>query len=84
MKDGKRLLVTAQELFQNQPQFPAQEIQKLTDGFDRLPQAFARSLTEKIKLDESVTRIVQHLMVWKYRVHQGKNILPIACCVLFR
>ena len=59
MKDGKRLLVTAQELFQNQPQFPAQEIQKLTDGFDRLPQAFARSLTEKIKLDESVTRIVQ-------------------------
>jgi len=59
MKDGKRLLVTAQELFQNQPRIPAQEIKKLTDRFARLPQAFARSLTEKIKLDESVTRIVQ-------------------------
>jgi monoamine oxidase len=59
MKDGKRLLVAAQELFQNQPQINAQEIQKLTDGFDLLPQAFAQALTEKIKLDDSVTRIVQ-------------------------
>lgn len=59
MKDGKRLLVTAQELFQNQPQIRLEEIQKLTDGYDMLPQAFARSLTEKIKLDESVTRIEQ-------------------------
>jgi len=59
MKDGKRLLVPAKELFQNQPQIRAQEIQKLTDGFDLLPQAFAQALTEKIKLDDSVTRIVQ-------------------------
>ncbi|WP_414590027.1 flavin monoamine oxidase family protein [Scytonema sp. PCC 10023] len=59
MKDGKRLLVAAQELFQNQPEIRAQEIQKLTDGFDLLPQAFAQALTSKIKLDDSVTRIVQ-------------------------
>jgi monoamine oxidase len=59
MKDGKRLLVAAQELFQNQPEINAQEIQKLTDGFDLLPQAFAKELTSKIKLDDSVTRIVQ-------------------------
>ncbi|MBC1223183.1 flavin monoamine oxidase family protein [Nostoc sp. UCD121] len=59
MKDGKRLLVPAKELFQNQPQIRAEEIQKLTDGFDLLPQAFAQALTKKIKLDDSVTRIVQ-------------------------
>ncbi|MDZ4877579.1 MAG: hypothetical protein CLLPBCKN_007014 [Chroococcidiopsis cubana SAG 39.79] len=59
MKDGKRLLVPAKELFQNQPQIRAQEIQKLTDGFDLLPQAFTQALTEKIKLDNAVTRIVQ-------------------------
>jgi monoamine oxidase len=47
MKDGKRLLVAAQELFQNQPEINAQEIQKLTDGFDLLPQAFAKELTSK-------------------------------------
>jgi monoamine oxidase len=58
IKDGKRLLVAASELLQNQPQIFA-KVQKMTDGFDRLPQAFARSLTEKIKLDESVTQIVQ-------------------------
>ncbi|HYW17933.1 MAG TPA: flavin monoamine oxidase family protein [Nodularia sp. (in: cyanobacteria)] len=59
MKDGKRLLVAAKELFQNQPQMRAQEIQKLTDGFDLLPQAFAQALTKKIKLDEPVAQIVQ-------------------------
>ncbi|MBW4565415.1 MAG: flavin monoamine oxidase family protein [Mojavia pulchra JT2-VF2] len=59
MKDGKRILVTAKELFQNQPQIRPQEIQKLTDGFDLLPQAFAQALTDKIKLDDPVARIVQ-------------------------
>ncbi|MBW4426344.1 MAG: flavin monoamine oxidase family protein [Nostoc desertorum CM1-VF14] len=59
MKDGKRLLFTAKELFQNQPQMRPQDIQKLTDGFDLLPQAFAQALTRKIKLDEPVARIVQ-------------------------
>lgn len=59
MKDGKRLLVTAQEISQNPPQINVQEIQKLTDGFDLLPQAFAQALTSKIKLDNSVTQIVQ-------------------------
>ncbi|QFS42617.1 flavin monoamine oxidase family protein [Nostoc sphaeroides] len=59
MKDGKPLLVAAKELFQNQPQMRAQEIQKLRDGFDLLPQAFAQALTKKIKLDEPVARIVE-------------------------
>lgn len=59
LKAGKRQLVAAKELFQNQPQIRAQEIQKLTDGFDLLPQAFAQALTEKIKLDDAVARIVQ-------------------------
>lgn len=59
IKDGKRILVTAQELFANQPQIRPQEIQKLTDGFDLLPQAFAQALAKKIKFDDSVTRIVQ-------------------------
>ncbi|MBW4452936.1 MAG: flavin monoamine oxidase family protein [Nostoc indistinguendum CM1-VF10] len=59
MKDGKRLLFTAKELFQNQPQMRPQEIQKLTDGFDLLPQAFTQALTRKIKLDEPVAQIVQ-------------------------
>ncbi|BAY41333.1 L-amino acid oxidase (plasmid) [Nostoc sp. NIES-2111] len=59
IKDGKRLLIPAKVLFQNQPQIRPQEIQKLTDGFDLLPQAFAQALTKKIKLDEPVARIVQ-------------------------
>ncbi|MBH8554986.1 flavin monoamine oxidase family protein [Nostocaceae cyanobacterium CENA357] len=59
MKDGKRLLIPAKQLFQNQPQIRPQEIQKLMDGFDRLPQAFAQVLTEKIKLDDAVAQIVQ-------------------------
>jgi monoamine oxidase len=58
IKDGKRLLVTAQEIFPNQPQMRVEAIQKLTDGFDLLPQAFAQALTDKIKLDDSVARII--------------------------
>lgn len=61
IKDGKRLLVPAKELFQNQPQIHihVEEIQKVKNGYDLLPQAFAQALTEKIKLDNAVTRIVQ-------------------------
>ncbi|UKO98304.1 flavin monoamine oxidase family protein [Nostoc sp. UHCC 0870] len=59
MKDEKRQLVEGKELFPNRPEMRAEAIQKLTDGFDLLPQAFAQALTEKIKLDDSVTRIVQ-------------------------
>ncbi|NMG08625.1 flavin monoamine oxidase family protein [Brasilonema sp. UFV-L1] len=80
MKDGKRLLVSAKELFQNQPQIRAQEIQKVKDGFDLLPQAFAQALTEKIKLDDSVTRILQTSNGVEVSCSSGKRYL--GDCVL--
>jgi monoamine oxidase len=80
MKDGKRQLISAPTLFQNQPQISAQVIQKLTDGFDLLPQAFAQALTKKIKLDESVTRIVQTSNSVEVSCSSGQKYL--ADCVL--
>jgi monoamine oxidase len=59
IRDGKLLLIPAKALFQNQTQSRPEEIQKITDGFDLLPQAFAQGLTKKIKLNDPVVRIVQ-------------------------
>ncbi|MBD2359681.1 flavin monoamine oxidase family protein [Anabaena minutissima FACHB-250] len=80
IKDGKLLLMPAKELFQNQTQIRAEEIQKLTDGFDLLPQAFAQALTKKIKLNDPVARIVQTSNGVEVSCSSGKQY--IGDCVL--
>ncbi|NET43332.1 MAG: flavin monoamine oxidase family protein [Okeania sp. SIO2B3] len=59
LKDGKRTLVSSDDLTKALSQVPIFETTKISKGSDMLPQAFATALAEKINLGDAVTRIEQ-------------------------
>jgi monoamine oxidase len=58
VKKGQRLLISAEELAKNIPGGRL-KLDKIEQGSDRLPQAFATALVDKIHLGSAVTRIEQ-------------------------
>lgn len=59
VQNGQRLLVSADELAKARPQAQILEWTKIDQGSDRLPLAFAKALSGKIRLGDRVTDIEQ-------------------------
>ncbi|MEG4858937.1 flavin monoamine oxidase family protein [Microcoleus sp. K1-B6] len=59
VKKGQRLLIPTDELAKNIPGAGRLKLVKIDQGSDRLPQAFATDLVDKIHLGAAVTRIEQ-------------------------
>lgn len=59
VKDGQRILVSAEDLHKRTPQARLLEWKKIDKGSDQLPAAFAKALSGKIRLGDAVNRIEQ-------------------------
>ena len=60
IREGQRILASADDLDKSFPSGRLLEWTKIAQGSDRLPQAFAAALSEKIHLGEAVTKIQQN------------------------